>query len=314
MWTFRENVVLQVFSCILLKSCALKINLPSYPILTSSGEKSCLLSEEFKRRECLPACPLSRKYCHGRCVFSGLRCLFHPCSIFPYRDGDNEKSCTEIVENLVSDDGDGCKIRCNNLASDSGSVRCQTCLLEKLPDACKQMSGASCWHCTTLVMEKDLSCSQEYGSDPDVIRCIKRRLPQRCKQCSCTILCYLFPDSDICRKCLEEQEFAALFVNHKHCAQGWVWSESSSKCFRAVSTKKSKSQASSSCENLKSILAESKTNQIISAVNEAINQRAAAGEYWVGGVKRGNRYVWPSDNSVVRGDSWGPGFPAAGKP
>ena len=313
MWTFKENIVLQVFSCNLLRTCALKINLPSYPILSSSGEKSCL-PEEFKRRECLPACPLSRKYCHGRCVYNGLRCLFHPCSEVPFRDGDNEKTCTEIVENLVSNDGAGCKIRCYNLASDSGAERCQTCLMEKIPDACKQMSGASCWHCTTLVMEKDRSCSQDYGSVPDVIRCIKRRLPQRCKQCSCTILCYLFPDSDICRECLEEQEFAGLFVNHKHCAQGWVWSESSSKCFRAFSAKRAKSQASSSCENLNGILAESRTDPIISAVNEAINQRAAAGEYWVGGVKRGNRYVWPSDNSVVRGDSWGPGFPAAGKP
>ena len=316
-----EYEATDVFNCYLLSSCELRSNMSEYPTRLTSGTKDCL-PEAFKRRRCMPGCRNGAyrpgfEYCHGRCLYNGQpfsKCYFHPCSPVPYRQG-SEKGCAEQVSLLLDDDDgddDVCKPSCSNIETDTEAATCQSCLQNNLPDPCKLVSGESCWYCTNQVHHAELKCSERNPNDfPAIIRCIKNeKIYESCQKCVCTLLCYLLPGSELCKACLQSPEFASMFLNHKHCDQGWVWSESASKCYKAYSSAQTMQNANFLCMQQNTYLAEPKTDSITATVNEAINRQATPGEYWVGGAKNDNgSYLWLTDNSDVGPDSWGPGFP-----
>ena len=218
-WTVEEQVLgkQQVFDCSLLSSCHLQQNLTSYPTVTTSGSKTCV-PEIFKRRPCLPGCRPHAPYCHGRCVFGGRKCFFHPCSRSPYRE-DAGKVCADFIHDLIEEENDGCKESCSDLSTESGEAECQSCLMENVPEQCRQMSGSSCYKCSIPVLEGLEVCSEIHQDVLNIIQCVKERQSPSCQQCTCTVLCYESPDSDHCRACLHQPELATLFVNHEFCQQ-----------------------------------------------------------------------------------------------
>ena len=136
-----------------------------------------------------------------------------------------------------------------------------------------------------------------------------------CKECTCTILSYLLPKSDLTTACLQDPQLAALFVNHEHCQQGWVWAASLSKCVRAFSYLKSWAHASAFCKSGGGSLAQPKDNSSFYIMIETINlQQEAKGEFWIGGRRNEDTdgYIWDLDNSTVNADNWAPGYPLPG--
>ena len=57
----------KTFQCSLLSSCHYQYigNTTTGEIVTNTGTRFCL-PDPYKRRPCQPACPSSRKFCHGR--------------------------------------------------------------------------------------------------------------------------------------------------------------------------------------------------------------------------------------------------------
>ena len=77
-------------------------------------------------------------YCHGRCVFGGRKCFFHPCSPSPYRTSSAE-TCTKIAFEIEDD-------QCQRACHYHGHLKCQECIQENLPDQCSELSGATINH------------------------------------------------------------------------------------------------------------------------------------------------------------------------
>ena len=204
--------------CSLLSSCHLQENLSSYPTLINSGPETCV-PEPFKRRKCLPGCSEKTPFCHGRCVFGGRKCFFHPCSQNPYRE-DAEESCSEFIHNLIETDNDGCLNACSNLSTESGEIDCQNCLIDNVPEECKKLSGASCYKCSVPVLQALDICLGNHQNPLDINHCIAEKQSTSCQQCTCTVLCYESPDSNQCRSCLHHPQLAAMFVNNEFCQQG----------------------------------------------------------------------------------------------
>ena len=150
-----------------MQSCE-KATVAPYPWITSSGSRECL-PEEYKRRKCRPGCGsrqgyrgihvkdvvmrntaemtyliaifnvypyipwLRTPYCHGRCVFGGRKCFFHPCSPSPYRTSSAE-TCTKIAFEIEDD-------QCQRACHYHGHIKCQECIEENLPNQCSELSG-----------------------------------------------------------------------------------------------------------------------------------------------------------------------------
>ena len=226
-WTFEEDFHSQVFTCSLMSSCE-KHAVPTYPVLTSSGDRSCV-PESYRRRKCSPACNGDRPYCHGRCVFFGKACLFHPCSSVPFRSSSAE-SCTELA---FSAEEDECQRACHYYGAD----RCQACIEQNLPNQCTELSGSSCWYCSSPIYEKSARCEILHQNASEVIECVKTKVQQiieGCGACVCTLLCYWEPDGPQCRACLENGQAADMFINNDKCDQGWVYSKEDRKCFKGM--------------------------------------------------------------------------------
>ena len=224
----------QAFNCSLLSSCELRHISPYNGVITSSGDKYCQ-PEPFKRRKCSPACKPQRPFCHGRCVFGGRQCFFHPCSKSPYREGSGE-TCVEQVHNLINSTDQGCKEPCSDISN--GGAGCQSCLEETMPELCQLLSGASCWKCSGQVWKHLELCSTSTSNSVDIVQCIEDNVVTECKSCVCTLLCYLSPGGDLCKSCLQEPELASLFIHSDKCQTGWVWSSTTSKCYKAYTNKK----------------------------------------------------------------------------
>ena len=335
--TYEENIPYRVFNCSLLSSCIFKyIGNTSHPTITNSGNRFCL-PDPFKRRPCRPACPASRKYCHGRCFHGGRACLFATCSRSPYRE-DAGSTCSQLA--MEQSQEGNCTIQCCNLST---ATACQQCIEENIPDSCTELSGSSCWYCGASVLEKWRECSKSVLSVVDTINCMKQDIITSCKKCICTLLCYWSAEGDLCRSCLHQQEFATLFLHHQQCPQGWVYSSSSSMCLKAFTVSKIWSYASRFCHNGGGLLVQPESHMSIHKVIEAINLQAANEEYWIGGKekvdisgagisifqglktvglgkkhnpgkRRGGETVfqWASDDSVIETDNWGVGYPLPG--
>ena len=78
---------------------------------------------------------LRTPYCHGRCVFGGRKCFFHPCSPSPYRTSSAE-TCTKIAFEIEDD-------QCQRACHYHGHLKCQECIEENLPDQCSELSGVT---------------------------------------------------------------------------------------------------------------------------------------------------------------------------
>ena len=74
-------------------------------------------------------------YCHGRCVFGGRKCFFHPCSPSPYRTSSAE-TCTKIAFEIEDD-------QCQRACHYHGHIKCQECIEENLPNQCSELSGST---------------------------------------------------------------------------------------------------------------------------------------------------------------------------
>ena len=167
-------------------------------------------------------CKAHRPYCHGRCVFAGRSCMFHPCSSSPYREQLGE-TCAALIHDLIETEDDGCMEPCADLSTEAGETPCQSCLITNLPQECGEMSGASCYKCSIPVLQGLEACS---GSNQDLvatIQCIKAMQSPSCQQCTCTVLCYESPDSEHCRSCLQQPTLATLFVHHELCLQEQIF-------------------------------------------------------------------------------------------
>ena len=301
---------MRVFNCSLLSSCHHQlVGNSSYPVVTNSGTRFCL-PDPFKRRKCLPGCRGHAPYCHGRCVYGGRACLFHPCSRSPYRE-DSGSSCSQLA--MESQEGE-CRGFCADLTTAAGASECQSCLVGSIPPQCQHMSGSSCWYCSGSVAQKWEECSNSHH-DPihATLACINQAQPPECSECVCTLLCYWAPAGDLCTACLEHQELAVLFKHHDKCLQGWVWSEATSSCYRAFTQLKPWDFASRFCQNGGGILAEPKANSSIQTILETVSMWGAIGEFWIGGKASGDTFHWDSDHSMLSNDNWEAGFPLTGK-
>ena len=106
----------------------------------------------------------------------------------------------------------------------------------------------------------------------------------------------------------------SFFVNHEHCPHGWIWSEETSKCFKAFGQKKRWSHALQTCVAGGGNLAVASSNSTLANIIEAMNLDQEQGEYWINARKSvdGNGYVW-GDNSSVSSHNWAPEFPSQGE-
>ena len=304
--SFEEYVPSRIFNCSLLSTCQPRSSNETYPIVTNSGDRFCL-PDPFKRRKCRPGCSSHAPYCHGRCVYGGRACFFHPCSRSPYRE-DGGFSCAQLAMEV----GEGnCLESCSDLSSNSGSSACQTCIIENLPGQCQDLSGASCWKCSAPVFHKLKECSNNLENAVDIIDCIQQDLVTRCKSCICTLLCYWTPGGDLCKSCLDKSDLSSLFINHNHCDPGWVYSSSFSKCYKAFTTSKVWGYAYNFCLYGGGLLAQPKSNSTVNSVLEAIQLQSSSGQHWLGSYEAGSvgNFIWAGDSSSVVQDNWDTGFP-----
>ena len=300
-------------TCSLLSSCP-KHSLAA-TAATRSGHRDCLRSElevttSTRRWRCEPACRGHAPFCHGRCVFGGRACFFHPCSRSPYRVSALE-TCSQLAYETSKEE---CMTSCAAVDTHYGAVGCQTCLEGHLPDPCRELSGSSCWYCIRPVILDVFECQLQYQDSVDVLKCIKEHssVPQ-CVNCTCTLLCYYMdPQGPLCKACQEDPVAATLFIHHELCPQGWTFS-GDGKCFKAHSSKLSWSRALDSCKSTGGILAEPKTEDSIRSVVEAINLESVEGQFgcWIGATRtdEDSTFVWTQDNSPVETENWAPGFP-----
>ena len=261
-----------------MTSCRPLSSISAYPVVTNSGDRFCL-PDPFKRRKCRPGCSSHAPYCHGRCVYGGRACFFHPCSRSPYRE-DGGFSCAQLAMEAGEEI---CLESCSDLSSDNGSSDCQDCLLENLPGQCQNLSGANCWKCSTPVFDEWKQCSQSLQNSNSIIDCIHQNLLPVCRSCICTLICYWDPHGDLCKVCLDQSAFSSLFVNHNHCDPGWVYSSTSLKCYKAFTKLKMWNYASRFCENGGGLLAQPKSNISRNIVLEAIHLQESQEKYWIGG-------------------------------
>ena len=282
-FTDDESVGTRVFNCTLLSSCEHQyVGNASFPTIINSGTRFCL-PDPFKRRPCMPGCPASRKFCHGRCVYGGTACFFSPCSPSPYRE-DAGSTCSQLAMDQA--EKGNCTVQCCDLSSDSEISSCQSCLENNIPDTCAGVSGSPCWYCGVSILQKWKQCTETFNSTVETINCIQQQQTPGCSECICTLLCYWSPEGELCKSCRVEPELATLFLHHQHCPQGWVYSSSSSKCYRAFSNSKPWKYAARYCQSGGGNLAEPKNEAGIYGVLEAINSLAASGVYWLGGAKK----------------------------
>ena len=286
-----------------------KRQVPTYPVLTSSGGRDCL-PEPYKRRKCAPACKKGSPYCHGRCVYGGRACFFHPCSKTPYRTSSAE-TCTQLA---FEAEEEVCQRSCHY----SGHQECQRCIQENLPKQCGELSGSSCWHCSTPVLQESARCEIVYDDPLQVVKCVEeKQIISECTSCVCTLLCYWFPGGPQCKACLENSEAERLFNHNDKCAQGWVYSEKDKKCLKAFSKSKNWTEAALFCEAKQAILAEPNSFSMISGIVEAINLNGIYGETWIGGRKLEGedefRWMHAQNNQSIHTANWALEFPKIGK-
>ena len=318
-WTFVFNYLSELFKCTLLSSCEERRSY-SYPDKTISGGKDCQPVSE-KRRKCRPGCSNYAPYCHGRCVYGGRGCFFAPCSRSPYRE-DSGDTCSQYVMDAVEND---CKQHCTNVETDTEEMFCKICLEGNLggrnASQCLEMSGAPCWTSTSQVAEKLGLCAQYCSTPLDTVQCVAQEVAPRSRSCVCTLLCYWSPTGDLCRSCLDQPQLAERFLHHEHCPQGWVYSQASSMCFKSFNEVKPWKYAVRYCDYGGGRLGQAKNSSSLQIVLEAINLRAPAGEYWLGGKENvvgagisgwPNEYVWTGDRTLVDDDNWPTGYPALG--
>ena len=308
------NPTPQEFTCLLLTSCEPRSTSEAYPTITNSGERTCL-PDPFKRQKC-GGCSCDRPWCHGRCYFNRA-CFFAPCSNSPYRE-ESGKTCSLEVFEMVENE-DVCKESCISIPNNQAD--CQSCIEEELKNVnssqCLDLSGAGCFHCTKPIMIESIECSETNTNPEDIINCIQQVQQQDCKQCVCTILCYVYVEGDLCQECLQNSNLANFFLNHDKCPQSWTWSMEQTKCYKAFTTSKPWSFASTFCQNGGGLLAQSKTYSSLFTVLESISLEAARGEFWIGGrhmLGSGiggwpGDYTWTGDNSTLDNSNWAPGFP-----
>ena len=181
-----------------------------------------------------------------------------------------------------------------------------------MPDQCQHMSGTSCWHCSSLVVEQWKNCSLSNIDPLMSFQCILQGVVAVCRQCICTLFCYWSPSGNHCRACLEEPELSTLFINHEHCQQGWTWSAVTSTCYKAFTHLKPWSYASEFCQRGGGHLAEPRTNLSLYGIIEAINIQVETGEYWIGGRNEEedwDSFMWARDSSTINSQDWASGFP-----
>ena len=152
-----------------------------------------------RRRPCRPACPKSKQYCAGRCVFFGKACLFAPCMSSPYRS--LEGACSEMAYK-TSEEGGKCEKACTAVDTPKGSKDCQKCLVKQLPGPCKRRKASGCWRCVTPLY-KDLDvCHEDNEESSNVEICVKKRASPQCATCTCTLLCSITePKAHLCQSC-----------------------------------------------------------------------------------------------------------------
>ena len=292
-----------------MSSCE-KHTVPSYPVLTSSGDRDCVPEPE-RRRRC-QACDSDRPFCHGRCVFN-TACFFGTCSDSPYRTGS--ENCAHLAEE-AEEDPNVCQWDCHYY----GPETCQTCIEDNLPRQCGMLSGASCWHCSSSVSEKYPQCQTEHQNATEVIQCIKtKQVTEECDVCVCTWLCYRWPESPECMACLTDEQAAGLFINQDKCQQDWVFSQADKKCFKTFKTGLNWTEAALSCFDEDSILGEPKSFESYSIVMETFKLHGIKTEAWVGGksniechnddVLCNETFYWNNTNQKVDTGNWAPGFP-----
>ena len=119
------------------------------------------------------------------------------------------------------------------------------------------------------------------------VDCIEQAIVPRCGKCVCALLCYWSPEGDLCRSCQEQPQFDDHFPHNQHCPQGWVYSESSSTCFRAYTNPKPWKFAVRFCESGGGYLAQPQSTDTMYAAMEAINLLGGNGKYWLGGEENG---------------------------
>ena len=304
--SYEDTIPSRVFNCSLLSSCHPASSSEAYPLVTNSGNRFCM-PDPFKRRKCLPGCRRHAPYCHGRCVYGGRACFFHPCSRSPYRE-EAGTSCSQLA--MEAEEAQ-CQLLCNDLSA-KPSATCQPCLEENMPDQCQHMSGTSCWHCSSLVVEQWKNCSLSHNDPLLSFQCILQGVVALCRHCICTLFCYWSPSGNHCRACLEEPELSTLFINHEHCQQGWTWSAVTSTCYKAFTHLKPWSYASEFCQSGGGHLAEPRYNLSLYGIIEAINIQVETGEYWIGGRNEEedwDSFMWAGDSSIINSHDWASGFP-----
>ena len=310
-----SNYQAERFNCTLLSSCDER-KVYSYPAKTSSGDKQCQPNlETEKRRPCRPACPIRAQYCHGRCYYFGKGCYHGVCSRRPYRE-DSGDTCSLHAMEAASAGGE-CGSSCSSSIWETELGQCQDCIQQHLisinASHCLDLSGASCWSCTTPVSENLQQCSETRDNPLEIVQCVQQNLQSGCRSCVCSLLCYWSAGGDLCRACLENAELETFFVNHEHCPQGWTWSEDAAKCFKGFSDKKSWSFARQTCKDGGGRLAEAKTNVSISNMIEAMNLALSDGTFWVNSKRNfgDDGFVW-ADNTNIESYSWAQDFPSQG--
>ena len=303
--------------CTLLSSCV-KHNVPAYPLVTHSGNRDCLETQSHslvfssRRVRCAPSCGPQRPYCHGRCVFGGMGCFFHPCSKYPYRSF-GAKTCSQLALEIS-------KMECNNrcrpskLRKEKGINLCQDCLVKNLPDMCGDLTASSCWYCVRPILIDLMMCQLIHGNNPlNVLNCIRDDLTSmRCESCTCNLICYFMdPLGQLCRTCLENPDAASLSIHHQRCPQGYTFDRHAMKCFKTFTNKLTWLEAEEACGNERGHLAQPLSHENLQPIIESINLQGIYEECWIGGkrIEESNNFTWVQDNSTVELDNWADRFP-----
>ena len=271
------------FTCTLLSSCDHRNASSDYPLVTNSGSRRCH-PDPFKRRAC-GGCPQHAKFCHGRCHMN-IQCFSFGaggCKSTPYYEGAGSTCSQQAMEAQEND----CSAQCVDITSSSGASSCQDCITSNIEDYCQYSSGNLCWFCGESVLEKWVQCHSSDLGSVATVDCIEQAIVPRCGKCVCALLCYWSPEGDLCRSCQEQPQFDDHFPHNQHCPQGWVYSESSSTCFRAYTNPKPWKFAVSFCESGGGYLAQPQSTDTMYAAMEAINLLGGNGKYWLGGEENG---------------------------
>ena len=302
--------------CHLLSSCV-KNRVASYPKSTHSGNRECLEtdlleSSSDKRIPCRPSCQAHAPFCHGRCVFGGRGCFFHPCSKRPFRESSSA-TCTQLALTASIED---CKEYCvpSQIDTNNGAATCQHCVEKNLPDVCSDLSASSCWHCLRPIMTDIMLCelSNSYNDQVGVLTCVRDLTTSRCGSCICNLVCYFMdPLSKFCRACQENEEVSHLFLHHGKCPHGYTFAEDDSKCYKTFQMEETWAAAKVKCETNGGHLAQPITQSSVFAVIESINLQGIEDECWIGGKEKlGSFFLWVEGNYTVTLNNWADRFPS----